>query len=347
MRAIHTVLIELALFLKSSSMVGSGYVYVEKYYVRRSAMKILLVDDSKTNQLIMQAFLKKLGHEVLTGDDGQQAIEIYNKDQPDLVLMDVIMPVMDGHEAARAIRQNNDDWVPIIFLSGKVSPKDIAMGIEAGGDDYLTKPVDYTILEAKLKAMQRISEMRHRLLDMSADLERANDELRHLANVDGLTKIANRRYMDDFLTTEIARAVRYKQPLSVILSDVDHFKLYNDHYGHLEGDDCLKKIAATLDGVCQRSTDVVARYGGEEFAIILPNTNAENGQAIAEQLRRAIEDLAIPHLGHTEFSICTLSLGVYTSIPKQDATIESLLQKADFALYQAKKGGRNRVGIAS
>ena len=310
-------------------------------------MKILLVDDTKTDRLIMTAFLNKLGHEVVTGENGQQAIELYTTEKPDLVLMDVIMPVMDGHEAARKIRQGNSEWVPVIFLSARVEAKDIASGIEAGGDDYLTKPVDHTVLEAKMKAMQRIAAMRHRLLKVSAELEKANAELQHLAHADGLTGLSNRRYMDNFLRVEISRGTRYNQSLTVILADVDHFKLFNDHYGHLEGDDCLKKIAQALQSVCKRETDLVARYGGEEFAVILPDTPAESANSMAEKLLQAVTALNIPHAHSSAADICTLSMGVFSVVPEKGTKGEQLLQKADSALYQAKQAGRNQFAVAS
>lgn len=308
-------------------------------------MKILLVDDTKTERLIMTSYLTKLGHEVVLGENGNQAVKLYHAEQPDLVIMDVIMPEMDGYEAARAIRANNMDWVPIIFLSGRVGPEDIAEGINAGADDYLAKPVDHTVLEAKMKAMQRIAAMRHQLLDVSRELKKANAELKQLVNVDGLTGLSNRRHMDKTLSMEMARCMRYHQPLTIILTDVDHFKAYNDNYGHLEGDDCLKKVAAALQGVCKRTTDVVARYGGEEFALILTDTSPQGAEIMGEAVRKAVEDLQIPHAHSPVSNVCTVSVGVYTCIPQQSEVIDTLLEKADSFLYRAKESGRNRVDI--
>jgi len=310
-------------------------------------MKILVVDDTKTERLIMTSYLEKLGHEVVTGEDGQDAVEIYKNISPDLILMDVIMPVMDGYESAQRIRNLDNDWIPIIFLSARVSPDDIAAGIDAGGDDYLTKPVDMVVLDAKMKAMQRIAKMRHKLLKMSVELEKTNNELQKLVNVDGLTGIANRRYMDQFLRVEFSRSIRYQQPISYILSDIDHFKTYNDHYGHLSGDDCLKIIAKALAAVCKRSTDLVARYGGEEFAIILPNTPIDEAKRIAEKLRKAVEALAIPHQASAVSDVCTLSLGVVTYQAQKGDQVDTLISMADDALYQAKESGRNRVVVSA
>ena len=306
-------------------------------------MKILLVDDTQTERLLMTAYLEEIGHQVVVGQNGRDAITLYHREQPDLIIMDVIMPELNGHEAAREIRRDSTDWIPIIFLSGRVNPEDIAAGIEAGGDDYLAKPVDIIVLEAKMKAMQRIAAMRHRLIKVSSELEKVNSELVKQVNVDGLTGLSNRRYMDKFLKVEIARSIRSKQVLTVMLADVDHFKSFNDYYGHLKGDDCLKKISTVLSQTCKRATDMVARYGGEEFAIILPDTPAEAAMMMAEALRSAVMDLQIPHEASATEGVCTISLGVYTSQPQQGTTIEQLLQAADQGLYHAKEAGRNQV----
>jgi len=306
-------------------------------------MKILLVDDTKTDQLIMRAYLEELGHEVILGNNGVEAVESYSTNKPDLILMDVIMPEMDGLQAAAEIRKDTTDWIPIIFLSARVNPEDITIGIEAGGDDYLTKPVNQKVLVAKLKAMQRIAQMRQKLLKVSSALEIANKELKMLVNVDGLTGLSNRRNLDRVLKQDMARSMRYKQPLTVMLADVDHFKAFNDHYGHLAGDDCLKKIASALSGVCKRGTDLVARYGGEEFAIILPDTKVENAMMVAEKLRVAVENQNIPHEYSSTSSYCSVSIGVYTKIVEKSDTAESLLHKADEGLYQSKETGRNKA----
>lgn len=307
-------------------------------------MKILLVDDTKTERLILTAYLEKLDHQVVHAENGHQAIDLFKSAKPDLVLMDVIMPEMDGYEAARAIRKDESVWVPIIFLSGRVAAEDIVAGIEAGGDDYLTKPVDYQILEAKMTAMQRIAKMRCRLLDVSSELESANAELKKLVNIDGLTGLANRRYLDKYLRVEIARSMRNGHHLAVVLCDVDFFKKYNDSFGHLKGDDCLKEVAQALGAACKRTTDLVARYGGEEFAAILPDTSQENAGIVAEGMRRAVEELAMEH-PESDLNKVTVSIGVYSCVPEDKEQSESMLQKADETLYVAKQSGRNQVRL--
>jgi len=307
-------------------------------------MKILLVDDTKTERLILSAYLEKLGHTTVCAENGQQAIDLFNSKSPDLVLMDVIMPEMDGHEAARRLRKKEGDWVPIIFLSGRVAAEDIVAGIEAGGDDYLTKPVDFTVLSAKMTAMQRIAKMRLKLLNVSKELENANAELKKLVNIDGLTGLANRRHLDKYLRVEVGRSMRNKQELSVILCDVDYFKKYNDTYGHLKGDDCLKAVAKALDVACKRTTDLVARYGGEEFAAILPDTDGENASKLADLMRQAVEDLNQAH-SESDLGKVTISMGVYSSIPESKSDSEKFLTMADKALYESKQSGRNKVTL--
>ena len=301
-------------------------------------MKILLVDDTKTDRMIMTAYLKQLGHEVVAGINGREAVELYKTEEPDLVILDVIMPELNGYEAAKTIRMENTSWIPIIFLSARVGADDIVAGIEAGGDDYLTKPVDNKVLEAKMNAMQRIAYMRQKLLEVSDGLALANIELKQIANLDSLTGLANRRYLDNFIRTEISRSSRDHSPLCLLLADVDHFKPYNDNYGHLAGDDVLKQIADAIKETCKRSTDLVARYGGEEFAIVLSQTSLENGTLVAERIRKAVEKLKIAHENSS-----TISLGIYSVVADKDLSSDDIIRKADEALYKAKLSGRNQV----
>lgn len=308
-------------------------------------MKILLVDDTPAELKIISSYLKKMGHELVTCTDGKEAVEQYQTNSFDLVLLDIVMPVMDGYEAARRIRRSQDGWVPIIFLSGRDSPEDIAAGIEAGGDDYLVKPINEVILAAKMRAMERIATMREQLIEISSELEEANAELQKLADVDGLTGIANRRSLDAYLEHETARCIRENQPISVIMIDLDHFKAYNDLYGHLAGDNCLKKIAEILKHKVRRPSDIAGRFGGEEFCIILPNTDKEGAKHVAEFVRLTVEALAIPHVGNGEKGVVSLSLGVVTHHPGPSFAISTLLNDADKALYHAKRCGRNRVEV--
>src|SRR5262252_4377742 len=183
-------------------------------------MKVLIVDDSATIRAGLRALVEKMGHSVVDAEDGSRALAIYREDRPDLVLIDVVMPVMDGYDAAREMRQiRPDEWVPIIFLSSKEDDQDLNRAIEAGGDDYLVKPVSFVVLQAKIRAMQRIESTRSKLLETSRQLTAAYRELENLSRQDGLTSIANRRHFDSYLLTETKRASRDKQPLALILAD--------------------------------------------------------------------------------------------------------------------------------
>jgi len=309
-------------------------------------MKILLVDDSPTILAVTKPMLIKMGHEVVTAENGEEALQSYKREAPNLVLMDVNMPVMDGYTAAQRIRSEYpQDWVPIIFLSGANDEEHLELGIRAGGDDYLIKPCGYVVLEAKIRAMQRIDEMRRRQLDTSAQLLAANRELERLASEDGLTDLANRRHFDVYLATELARAQRNKQTVALVLCDVDFFKPYNDHYGHPAGDECLKRVSAALQSACRRPADLVARYGGEEFALVLPETELSGAVTLAEAARKAVEELKIPHAQSKAVPHVSISAGVAAQLPEMTITAEQLIMAADQALYQAKHLGRNRVVV--
>ena len=309
-------------------------------------MKILVVDDSPTIRAALKALLERMGHTVVEANDGKQALQMYRQDRPGLVLIDVVMPIMDGYESAQHMRETKaDEWVPIIFLSSKEADQDLDRAIEARGDDYLVKPVSFVVLNAKIRALQRLESMRSKQLEMSRDLASANRELEKLSRQDGLTGIANRRYFDSYLVTEVRRGARERQPLSLILSDVDHFKAFNDCYGHQAGDDCLRRVAAALSSAGRRPADLAARYGGEEFAMVLPGTALEGAVDVAQAVSRVIESLGIPHARSAVNAKVTLSQGIVSLTPEKETSSEDLIQRADQALYLAKQQGRNRYVV--
>jgi len=307
-----------------------------------TSIRILLVDDLQLERMQLAIRLKQLGHQVEVAESGQKALEIYTSFDPELVLLDISMPEMDGFEVAQEIRTRFEEWIPIIFLSSHEEPEMIAKAIEMGGDDYLVKPVDRVVLGAKLKAMQRIAAMRRELKLVTAQLEQMNIHLQQQANEDGLTRVYNRRYLNQELKDMIAWHGRHRMPLTVILLDVDFFKAYNDNYGHIDGDYCLQKIAATLSTSFSRSGEVVGRYGGEEFAVILTNTDKVSATKQAARIQKLIAELAIPHSGSTVSAFVTVSQGVSSFVPDGQESIEEVFHLADVLLYQAKQSGRDR-----
>lgn len=300
-------------------------------------MKILVVDDSRSTRQIIIKYIAALNLEYVLASSGAEALVAYQEQKPDLILLDVILPDITGFEVAKQIRalEQGGEWTPIIFLTSRANDADLERGIAAGGDDYLHKPVSQIVLGAKIHAMQRILEMRQ-------SLEEANRELRRLTNIDGLTGVANRRSFDENLQVEWRRMGREGRELCLLMCDVDYFKKYNDAYGHLGGDDCLRRVASTLSACIDRGGDMVARYGGEEFAIILPGTPAGGGLIVGERARYAIRKMALPH-EQSEFGQVTISIGVAALVPRMNQGPEVLIATADKALYEAKTQGRNRV----
>ncbi len=308
-------------------------------------MKILVVDDSRTYQAILAAYLASMGYESVSAMNGKEALELFPQEWPSLILMDVNMPGMDGYDVARKIRDLGEEWaewVPIIFLSSSIEDKDIVMGIEAGGDDYLSKPISEMVLKAKIRAMLRMADVRRRALDATQELAKVNEKLERLTRIDGLTGIANKRYFNEYLQHEWLRCTREKLPISLLFIDVDYFKFYNDNYGHLEGDVCLKKIAHALDESIYRISDMVFRYGGEEMAVILPDVEHHGMCHMGEVMVQAIRDLKLPHAFSSVTDVVTISTGGTTIVPEQEQHEDMLIRQADQCVYQAKAQGRNR-----
>ena len=306
-------------------------------------MKVLVVDDSKAIRMLVSECITSLGYQVVHAEDGKEALT-YIKQQPvDLVLMDVEMPGMNGFQVTLEIRKMSpNDWFPIIFLSTQQDDDSFASGILAGGDAYLPKPINPLRLQLTVTAMERIYTMRLKLKVAEKKLIEANTNLEKFAFYDKLTGLANRRNFDETLTRQFNLAKRNKLPLSLIICDIDFFKIYNDTYGHQQGDSCLASVAKVIGKAPDRPTDKACRYGGEEFTLILPDTNLQGGLLVAEKIRQAIFDQNIQHKNSKVAGCVTLSLGVVT-YTGQVKTSEALLKAADDALYRAKDNGRNRV----
>jgi diguanylate cyclase (GGDEF)-like protein len=312
-------------------------------------LRILFADDSRTLRTTLSDQLRSMGHEVVEAQEGRQAIDLFRSKEPDLVILDVDMPVMDGYETARHLRAlaGEHGWIPIVFLSGNVQDSDVAAGLEAGGDDYLAKPVSPTILRAKINAMQRITDMRQRLVDVTRELAGINENLREQSSQDSLTGIPNRRSFDAAFEQEWHHSTRSGKPLALILGDVDHFKRYNDTYGHQRGDQCLKAIATAMRTAGRRKVDMVARYGGEEFAMLLPDTPAVSALLVAGRVLEAVRGLRLPHDSSATSDHVTMSLGVCSTLPKDGQSPELLVKAADRALYDAKSKGRNQAVLVT
>lgn len=306
---------------------------------------MLVVEDSRVTLKVLTGYLSSMGiREPLVAETGTQALNLFSREHPDIVLLDARLPDIDGFEVANRIRkaEQGEEWTAIIFLTAMNGDEDLARGIAAGGDDYLVKPVSETVFHAKVRAMHRLVLMQRNLVEVTRKLDVANAELLRLSTTDSLTGIANRRALDDFLSREWRRCLRMEKPLSLVMLDIDYFKLFNDKYGHQAGDDCLKQVAAQIARAAPRASDLAARYGGEEFLLVLGETDADGALWIAERVRQMVADLKVPHYA-TDSKFVSVSCSVVSVLPDDTRSLEALIHSADAALYQAKRGGRNRV----
>jgi diguanylate cyclase (GGDEF)-like protein len=303
--------------------------------------KILVVDDSRTQLEWLVAVLQREGFDVRSAATGKEAILKVRTDPPDLVLLDMILPDMDGLEVLRIIKARPDDqFIPVIILSVKSDLDSKVAGLRIGADDFLAKPFEDLEIVARVNAMLRIKSRQDQLRTTQAKLEEQSV-------TDGLTGLKNRRFFDDRLGEEFRRAQRYADPVSLIMIDLDHFKQVNDRYGHQTGDTVLREAAALVRQSI-RDTDIGARYGGEEFAVILPKTHLSGALAVAERIWRELgkkvyrtEATSAP--GRPPELRVTASIGLAFYPSKDIATSEALVRYADEALYQAKRSGRNTI----
>ncbi|TMP07125.1 diguanylate cyclase response regulator [Pseudoalteromonas sp. S3178] len=291
--------------------------------------KVLIVDDDPLNRLVLEKTLKD-EHDVFLVESGEKALTFVKTTQVDLIILDVIMPGIDGYEVLVQLKENPiTQSVPIIFISANRSHDDEAKGLELGAMDYITKPFSPSIVRVRV---------RNQLL-----IKQKNDLLEMLASIDGLTEIPNRRYLDENLSREWRRSKRSGTPLSVLLMDIDHFKRYNDCYGHRAGDECLKDVAQVLAAQCERGSDFIARYGGEEFAAVLPGVGKADAIEFANKLRSAVNALDIEHKASLNADHITISIGIATTESGQIYAEQALLEEADLGLYAAKDEGRDRI----
>ena len=299
---------------------------------------ILIAEDNPVSRKLMEMTLRQAGYEVVSAEDGREALALFKERFFPIILTDLEMPEMDGLELCRAIRGNPaEGYVYIFLITARDSKEDIIVGLEAGADDYLTKPFDRSELIARLKTALRV-------LELEKSLKDAYEKIRLLSITDKLTGCYNRTYMDEYLAKEIARATRYSRPVSLIMADIDHFKRVNDTHGHQAGDLILKNFVLSIRKGMRKDVDWIARYGGEEFLMVLPETEFESAMSSAERLRRIVSESVTSYDGK-EIRI-TASFGVVGINPSsRTKTIpwEAIIEQADKALYQAKDEGRNRV----
>ena len=291
---------------------------------------ILIVDDERFNINILKDLLDPY-YDTMVAKDGQQALErVTSPDLPDLILLDIMMPEMDGYEVCKHLKNNPRTVdIPIIFISALNQMGDESKGLELGAIDYITKPFSLGLVQLRVRNHIKFKQM--------------SDRFRDLATIDGLTGIANRRRYDLFLEHEWKNAIRTQSSISLILMDIDFFKPYNDNYGHAAGDECLKKVGKALASTITRATDLVARYGGEEFVCVLPMTGIDGAARLGEKLRQTISDLKIPHEHSKAADHVTMSMGVISMVPTKERKPEEMAVLADKNLYFAKEQGRNRV----
>ena len=299
---------------------------------------VLIAEDHPVSRRLLEAILIKEGYEVVTAENGYKALEIFEKRFFPIVITDWMMPEMDGLALTKNIRRKETSgYVFIFLLTAKSSKDDIIAGLEAGADDYLTKPFNRGELMARLKTASRI-------LELEESLKKANEEIRVLSITDALTGCFNRAYMNENLPKEVKRCLRYGRPLSLIMGDIDHFKKVNDTYGHQAGDETLRRFITCLKNDIRKEIDWIARYGGEEFLLVCPETDFDTAMMLAERLRSKVSKMLIEH--EEQMNSITVSFGV-TGFPakmkNKNISSEEIIGLADEFLYEAKKAGRNRI----
>lgn len=306
-------------------------------------MKILIADDSAVPRLILQKTLASLGHDTVSASDGSEAWALFQTFQPEVVLSDWLMPGMDGIELCERIRGlDTDRYTYFVLLTAMTELEHAVTAMTAGADDFLVKPLDRFKLEAALIAARRVTALHGVLRDQRASMERLNSLLFDDARRDPLTHLGNRLRLGEDLAAATGRIERYGHVYSLALYDIDHFKAYNDNFGHPAGDEALRRVAQVLAGSV-RVGDMAYRYGGEEFVILLPEQDVATATAAVERTRAAVEALALPHPGNLPSGSITVSAGVAESTMAIPFDVDAWLRLADVALYQAKAGGRNRV----
>ena len=313
---------------------------------------ILVVDDDQGMRQLLRRVMEKDGYQVVEAANGEQGLEAYKRLKPNLVLLDALMPVMDGFACCTQLQMLSDEILldgngfgnaksfngasrtPVLMITGLDDQESVDRAFAVGATDYVTKPIHLAVLRQRVRRLIQQSQLYQQL-------EIANRELHRLATLDGLTGVANRRRFDEYLDAEWRHLAREKLPLSLILCDIDFFKRYNDTYGHQAGDACLRRVADALCFCAKRSVDLVARYGGEEFAVIMPNTTLMGASQVAEEIWAVVNALEIEHTQSAVSDRVTISSGIACINPALNMSPTVLIAAADAALYKAKAAGRN------
>lgn len=296
--------------------------------MNNSRETILIVDDIVANIEILNSILGST-YEILFATSGQDAIDIAKEQLPDLILLDVVMPGMDGYAVCSRLKaEEKTRDIPVIFVTAMDHEEDESKGLNAGVIDYIIKPIRPSIVKARI----------HNHLE----LKHYRDYLKNLSTLDGLTGIPNRRRFDEVLQNEWYRGNRNQTTISLLMMDIDYFKAYNDNYGHLAGDECLRRLARCLSESVRRPVDLPARYGGEEFVLLLPETDSDEAVTVARRLQEKTHQLNIPHAYSQAADHVTFSIGIATMIPSDACSQLDLVNRADKLLYEAKHHGRNR-----
>ncbi|GAB2838617.1 diguanylate cyclase [Pseudoduganella ginsengisoli] len=295
--------------------------------------RILIVDDAMENIQILHHALRD-EHDVLFALNGEKALQIAHNQLPDLILLDAVMPGMDGYEVCAALRASSAVRdIPVIFVTALTHPEDETRALEAGAVDFISKPFNSAVVRARVRTQLTI--------------KRQADAMRELTLTDVLTGVANRRSFNEAMDNEWRRCARAEQPLAAIMIDIDHFKNYNDAYGHQAGDHCLQQVASAMKRCAGRPPDLLARYGGEEFIILLPAVGLDGAEVVAKRLLEEVRSLNLPHCASSVSDQVTVSLGVAAIQPSDDNDPEALIRAADALLYRAKETGRNRYCIGN
>jgi diguanylate cyclase (GGDEF)-like protein len=301
----------------------------------------LVADDDDLMRKTLRYTLEEYGYQVVEADNGQECIQQYEQLHPDIVLLDCTMPTMDGYTCCQKLRMlENSEHTPVVMITGHDGDTSIQKAFASGATDYILKPVQWSIFPQRITTLVKQAKLLRKLCDQNAEYQQA-------MMLDDLTKVLNRRAFNQYLEREWQRGLREKTTFSVILADIDFFKIYNDTFGHVAADRHLQQAAQIMRHAVYRATDLVCRYGGEEFGILLPNTSVGGAIHVAARIQTALRDSSLDQNVPISTTPATLSFGITGIVPSQDLTSIQLVEAADKALYHAKGQGRNRIAVCS